>query len=89
MFTGRDRPRSSQDGSAHGTPGRMDGQPRCRLDGITSHEEKKHYYDGKIFLNNFFLLLQVKHKKNIRKGKERKKTLHGTNWKRKKITRNK
>ena len=49
VFTGRDRPRSSQDGSAHGTPGRMDGQPRCRPDGITSHEEKKHYHDGNFF----------------------------------------
>lgn len=55
MFTGRDRPRSSQDGSAHGTPGRMDGQPRGRPDGITSHEEKKHYHDGNVFFNYSFI----------------------------------
>ena len=48
MFTGRDRPRSSEDGSAHGAPGRVDGQPRGCPDGITSHEEKKHYHDGKL-----------------------------------------
>ena len=50
-FAGRDCAGACQDRPTHGTPGRLDGQLGGHINGFSSYEKKKYYYDGKITID--------------------------------------